>query len=115
LVSGVVGGPALLKEWDERDEIEGVVEDKDGDGYDNAGVQGGSRKMSKVVQSNKEKIPGSHTSTHPLYCASCRTQKVYTRLTKDKPQSPLFPPPHLLQPTWHDHNRSPPKCKAMYQ
>ncbi|KAI0075982.1 hypothetical protein K474DRAFT_1598928 [Panus rudis PR-1116 ss-1] len=81
LVSGLVGGPALLKEWErewrerfggeERDEVEdeslaAASDDEDGDGEDSEGEvdeEGRMRKKPKVAKASKEKKLAKPTST----------------------------------------------------
>ncbi|KAI0371313.1 hypothetical protein BV20DRAFT_965501 [Pilatotrama ljubarskyi] len=73
LISGLVGGPALLKEWErewrerfggeEKDEIEGedagASDDEDGDGDDSDGEddEGRARKKAKVAKPPKKEKP----------------------------------------------------------
>lgn len=83
LVGGLVGGPALMKEWErewrdkfggeEKDEVEGDdaaagSDDEDGDGEDSDGEdeEGRARKKSKVAKAPKKEKPSKSAPPPPV-------------------------------------------------
>lgn len=106
LIGGLVGGPALLKEWEhewrdkfggeEKDEIEGeeaepMSDDEDGDDDDGDEDDGRAKKKAKVVKAPKP--PTAKKPTVPAPSVSGDPNVLPEKRKRGRPRKVLNPPP----------------------
>jgi hypothetical protein len=117
LIAGLVGGPALLREWErewtekfggeEKDEIEGDdavggSDDEDGDGDDSDGEEGEEgrvRKQPKVIRPSKKEKPAKHQlPPPPSITPGVVPEKRKRGRPRKQPLPPVISAPVTLQP-----------------